>query len=134
MLVPRFLRAASANLFLLCSPLLQASTLVATDADHPVTAPVHMQIILVDRPATLEASLSADLPPDPGEAQALLQQRINPQLAAQISQAHQDVANAWSLGVTKIPAVVVDQRFVIYGEPDVQKALDRIAEFRERQP
>jgi integrating conjugative element protein (TIGR03757 family) len=108
--------------------------LIFTDAEYPIAAPTNVQVILLDLPAKLEASLSADLPADPGKAQVLFQQRINPQLAAQISQAHQDVANAWSLGVTKIPAVVVDQRYVIYGEPDIRKALDRIAKFREQQP
>jgi integrating conjugative element protein (TIGR03757 family) len=131
--VLRFLRAAATNLCLLCSPALLASTLVITDAAHPVTALANAQVILVDHPATLEASLSANLPSDPDKAQALLQQRINPKLAARISQAHQDVANAWSLGVSKVPAVVVDKQYVVYGEPDVQKALERIATFRERQ-
>lgn len=30
---------------------------------------------------------------------------------------------AWSLGITKIPAVVVDRRYVVYGESDMAKAL-----------
>ena len=127
-------RATTLILCLLGSPSLLAATLVITDTQHPASASNDVQLILLDHPANLEAKLSTDLPPDPAQAQALLQQRMTPELSIQISQAHQDVANAWSLGVTKIPAVVVDQQYVIYGEPDVQKALDGIAKFRERQP
>lgn len=116
----------------LCSPWLLADILSITDSYHPLTPVPGTSVVLLDQAEDLEAALSADLPSDPAEAQTLLQQRINPKLAAQISQAHQDIAAAWSLGVIKLPAVVVDQRYVVYGEPNVQKALDRIAEFRER--
>ncbi|OTJ71748.1 hypothetical protein CAY98_34130 [Pseudomonas aeruginosa] len=44
--------------------------------------------------------------------------------------AQQDVADAWSLGVEKIPAVVVDRQYVVYGEPDVSRALELIAKAR----
>lgn len=44
------------------------------------------------------------------------------------------VADAWGLGVAKVPAVVVDRRYVIYGEPDVALALSRIARYRREQP
>lgn len=44
--------------------------------------------------------------------------------------AQQDVADAWSLGIEKIPAVVVDRQYVVYGEPDVSRALELIAKAR----
>jgi integrating conjugative element protein (TIGR03757 family) len=44
------------------------------------------------------------------------------------------VADAWSLGITTIPAVVVDQRYVVYGEPDVARAVARIEQHRRAQP
>ena len=44
------------------------------------------------------------------------------------------MTDAWSLGVTKIPAVVVDRRYVVYGETDVSRALARIEEYRRAQP
>ncbi|MGH8391347.1 MAG: DUF1525 domain-containing protein, partial [Pseudomonas sp.] len=34
--------------------------------------------------------------------------------------------DAWSVGVEKIPAVVIDRRYVVYGEADVAKAIAQI--------
>jgi len=34
----------------------------------------------------------------------------------------------------KIPAVVVDRRYVVYGEPDVPRAVARIDAYRSTQP
>jgi integrating conjugative element protein (TIGR03757 family) len=39
-------------------------------------------------------------------------------LQRRLAAAFQGMTDAWSLSVTKIPAVVVDQRYVVYGEPD----------------
>ncbi|MBN0997448.1 TIGR03757 family integrating conjugative element protein, partial [Pseudomonas aeruginosa] len=55
-------------------------------------------------------------------------------LQRRIASAYQGVADAWSLGVTSIPAVVVDQRYVVYGEPDVARAVARVAQHRRPQP
>lgn len=62
-------------------------------------------------------------PDDGGEA---LQRRIG--------HAYQGVADAWGLGIAKIPAVVVDRRYVVYGEPDVPRAVARINAYRSTQP
>ncbi|EGH18074.1 hypothetical protein Pgy4_34511, partial [Pseudomonas savastanoi pv. glycinea str. race 4] len=42
----------------------------------------------------------------------------------------QNLVDAWSIGVTKVPAVVVDRTFVVYGEPNVLAAEQRIAQWR----
>ena len=55
-------------------------------------------------------------------------------LAALGDSHHQGVTDAWSLGITSIPAVVVDQRYVVYGEPDVARAVARIEQRRRTQP
>ena len=47
---------------------------------------------------------------------------------------YQDVTQAWGLGITKVPAVVVDRRYVVYGEPDVAHAAARIETYRRTQP
>ncbi|MCV4286467.1 TIGR03757 family integrating conjugative element protein [Pseudomonas capsici] len=117
---------------MLCSLTLHAETIVFTDSKHPIQPAHDSKVILLDHPATLEANLSAGLPPDQHQAQAIVQQRITAELATQMTQAHQDVVTAWSLGITKIPAVVVDQKYVVYGEPDVQRALEFIARHREQ--
>ena len=55
-------------------------------------------------------------------------------LQGRIRQAYQGVADAWGLGIAKIPAVVVDRRYVVYGEADVARALAHIEEYRRARP
>ncbi|MPQ54851.1 TIGR03757 family integrating conjugative element protein, partial [Citrobacter telavivensis] len=77
------------------------------------------------------------LPADPEQATAIVKRRLNnggAGLQRRIASAYQGVADAWSLGVTSIPAVVVDQRYVVYGEPDVARAVARVAQHRRPQP
>ncbi|MBX8554328.1 TIGR03757 family integrating conjugative element protein [Pseudomonas cichorii] len=126
------LRPLTPIISMLCSLTLHAETIVFTDSKHPIQTAQDSKVILLDHPATLEANLSTDLPPDPPQAQAIFQQRMTADLASQMIQAHQDVVTAWSLGITRIPAVVVDQKYVVYGEPNVQRALEFIARHREQ--
>ncbi|QRI92997.1 TIGR03757 family integrating conjugative element protein [Delftia lacustris] len=104
-----------------------AQVWVITDAAHPVTgkrAPDRQ--IALDAAQRIEDELSAGLPADPQRAESVLRQRLatgGAALAQRLQAAHQDVADAWALGVTKIPAVVVDQRYVVYGVSDLDLAL-----------
>lgn len=111
--------------------------LVVTDAHHPVRAARDARIIELDLPARIEAELARALPPDPARATEIAQQRIRQGGAAlqrRISNAYQGVADARSLGIATIPAVIVDRRYVIYGETDVARAVARIAAYRKTQP
>lgn len=105
----------------------QAQTWVITDQAHPITSSGPARIILLDQQQHLEAELSRALPTDPHPAAAIVLNRLNTpsgkRLQADLAKAQQGLADAWSLGITKIPAVVVDRRYVVYGEPDVDKAL-----------
>ena len=49
-------------------------------------------------------------------------------------EAYSGLMRAWRLGVTKVPAVVVDGTYVVYGQPDVTAAVAEIrrAETREK--
>jgi integrating conjugative element protein (TIGR03757 family) len=111
-----------------------AETILITDTHHPIRTTNEIRAITLDLPATLEAELSTNLPADPSKAQAIVQQRLTPALSARLTQAHQDVADAWSMGVTRIPAVVVDRKYVIYGETDILRALERIEQHRSLEP
>jgi integrating conjugative element protein (TIGR03757 family) len=111
-----------------------AETILITDTHHPVPTTQEVRTITLDLPATLETELSTNLPADPSKAQAIVQQRLTPALSARLTQAHQDVADAWSMGVTRIPAVVIDRKHVIYGETDIQRALERIEQHRSLEP
>ena len=106
-----------------------ADVLVVTDSRHPIKPIGGELIIELDQPARIEAELSAGLPADPNHASALAHQRLSTgrsDLQRRIVQAYQGVADAWGLGIAKIPAVMVDRRYVDYGKPDVARAVTRI--------
>lgn len=76
--------------------------------------------------------------PYPGNAEAARRQAVSVINApggqaalAALRRTAQAVALAWQSGIEKLPAVLVDGRYVVYGEYDVQVALERVADFRE---
>ena len=126
-----------AVLFMFSQAAVAADVLVVTDSRHPVQALAGVRVIELDQPAHIEAELTAHLPADPAQAEALVRQRLldgGADLQRRIGQAYQGVADAWGLGIVKIPAVVVDRRYVVYGEPDVARAVARIDAYRSARP
>lgn len=122
--------AATANV-------MAADVRVFTDRDHPIEAPAGVPVVELDAATRIESALAADLPSDPAQAAAIVQQRLQDGGAAlqrRLADAYQGVTDAWSLGVTKIPAVVVDRRYVVYGETNVSRALARIEAYRRTAP
>ncbi len=114
-----------------------ADVLVVTDSRHPLKTMGGERVIELDLPDRIEAELSAGLSADPGQAETIVQQRLHDgkkALQRRIGRAYQDVADAWGLGIAKIPAVVVNRRYVIYGEPDVARATARIDAYRNARP
>ncbi|AJF50074.1 TPA: TIGR03757 family integrating conjugative element protein [Pseudomonas aeruginosa] len=114
-----------------------ADVVVVTDSRHPVKTMGGERLIELGETPRIEAELSANLPADPERAAAIVRQRLKQggtDLQRRIGTAYQGVTDAWSLDVTTIPAVVVDQRFVVYGEPDVARAVARIEQHRRTQP
>ncbi|HDP4074767.1 TPA: TIGR03757 family integrating conjugative element protein [Pseudomonas aeruginosa] len=114
-----------------------ADVLVVTESRHPVQAPAGVQVIELDQATRIEVELAAHLPADPQQAAARVRQRLHDggeALQRRIGHAYQGVADAWGLGIAKIPAVVVDRRYVVYGEPDVPRAVARINAYRSTQP
>ena len=114
-----------------------AEVLVITDSGHPVQIAAGTRVIELDLPARIEAELAAGLPADPVRASVIVQQRLREggqALQRRIGRAYQDVAEAWGLGIAKVPAVVVDRRYVVYGESDVARAAARIETYRRTQP
>lgn len=112
-----------------------ADVLVVTDSRHPVKAAHEARIIELDAPARIEADLSSSLPSDPDRASQIARQRLGDRkLQQQLHEAYQGIADARSLGITRIPAVVVNQRYVVYGEADVARAVARVEQYRRAQP
>lgn len=96
-----------------------------------------MRVIELDAAQRIETELAAGLPSDPRQAEPIVRRRLQEggsALQQRMRTAYQGITDAWSLGITSIPAVVVDQRYVIYGEPDLDRALARIARYRKEHP
>nr|BFD40874.1 hypothetical protein FFPRI1PSEUD_23730 [Pseudomonas sp. FFPRI_1] len=90
-------------------------------------------MVHLDRAQQIEAKLEENLPTDPQRAAAMVRRRLDvggPDLQHEIGRAYQGITDAWQQGITHLPAVVVDRRYVVYGEPNVQRALQTIEAFR----
>ena len=114
-----------------------ADVRVFTDRSNSVATTTEVRVVELDAPVRIESELAAGLPADPKQAATIVQQRLKDggaSLQRRIADAYQGVTDAWSLGITKIPAVVVDRRYVVYGEPDVARALERIEAYRRARP
>lgn len=115
-------------------PLVHADVLAISDHAHPLTNLAGARVVLLDTPERLERQLSEGLPADPPQAAALMQKRLRSastqQLGWNLVKAHQDVADVWSLGITKLPAVVVDRQYAVYGQHDVAAAVASIERYR----
>lgn len=110
---------------------------VVTDSRHPVQAPEGVRIIELDAPTRIEAELVAHLPAAPHASARIVQQGLHnggSELQRRLAHVYQAVADAWSLGVARIPAVVVDRRYIVYGDPDVDRAIARIEAYRGAAP
>lgn len=111
---------------------------VITDSGQAVSGThTPSRVIELNAAQRIEVELSDQLPNDPRRAAALIQQRLREggsPLQERLAKAYQGVADAWSLGITTLPAIVVDQRYVIYGETDLDRAVSRIENYRRGQP
>ncbi|MDU9402585.1 TIGR03757 family integrating conjugative element protein [Pseudomonas sp. zfem004] len=134
-LLPPTWRAVSALALALASGTVHAETWAVTDSAHPLTAvPAGVRVIQLDDQQRIEAQLSQKLPPNPHQAALAARQLMSSPAGAalmqQLAAAQQGNADAWSVGVSKVPAVVVDRRYVVYGQPDVTAALRAISQAR----
>ena len=104
-----------------------AATVVFTDAQHPpLNLTVDTEVVWLDGPDRLQQAIFGDLSSDPQQAALQAQQIIqSPDWArkqAQIAAAYRQVVHAWEIGLHKYPAVVFDDRDVVYGTADVAQA------------
>src|SRR5690554_466140 len=124
----RWLAAFGLSACLAGSALAGPAVEVFTTAGEPaVNVPSGVAVIELDAPGRLDAELSHDLPADAELASALMRERMATpewqEMADRYADSYVGLARAWQLGVEKVPAVVIDGRYVIYGQPDVAKAL-----------
>jgi len=107
---------------------------VFTDRTHPVQlGGLDIPVIYLDEVERLEAALSEGLSADPEQAEkqalALLHSAKGQQLQRELLDAYAGLAQAWSLGITHVPAVV-EGGHVVYGETDIARAVKRIEAFK----
>lgn len=140
---PRHLRqckyalAAIAALAVSCPAVAQEVWFISDSTRPPLGSYVPARVIDLDAAQRIEAELAAMLPGDPSEAERIARLRLREggmALQRRLQAAYQGVTDAWSLGVATVPAVVVDQRYVVYGESHVDKALARIDRYRREHP
>ncbi len=133
MSTPRYL-ALLTSCGLAVAPTVHATDIwMFTDHEHPVVGGAAATVIELDAPNRLASEWASNLPADPRKASMVFQQKLadmDTELRQRLAAAYQGVTDAWSLGITKIPAVVVDRRFVVYGEPDLRRALAQIEHYR----
>ncbi|AAY96291.1 TIGR03757 family integrating conjugative element protein [Pseudomonas protegens] len=116
-----------------------AEAWVVTDSAHPLIIPpgVEIRVILLDDQERLENQLSRNLPPSPQQAAIAAQRMVKSpegvRLMEELAKVQQGLTDVWSAGVEKIPAVVVDRKYVVYGQPDVANALKVIERSRGQQ-
>lgn len=119
------------------APASAAEVVVYTIQSIAVNAPDEATVVNLDTAAAIEAELSAELPTDPARAVAVARERLRQggnDLQRSLASAYEQIAEAWSLGVATLPAVVVDRRYVVYGETDLAKAIARIEAYRSLRP
>ena len=110
---------------------------VVTDHAHPLVESHGVRVIQIDAASQIEAELNAHLPNNEQEASQIARQRLSNggvDLSHRLTVAYQGLTDAWSLGITKVPAVVVDRRYVVYGTLDIELAVSLIDHYRSAHP
>lgn len=115
------------SLFLFIPFQLLAGTVVYTDAEHPPqNLTEESSVVWLDGPDRLQDAIFGELAADPQlaaqQARNIIQSPQWPGQQEQIAQAYRQVVHAWEIGLHKFPAVVFDDRDVVYGTADVARA------------
>lgn len=113
-----------------------AQLLVVTDSNHPVhNLPAHARVVELDAVQRLQEELSVNLSDDSLQAEIIIRRRLElagPAFQEMMQAAMQGIVDAWAMRVIKIPAVIVDRQFVVYGEPDISHAAFLIDDYQEQ--
>ena len=116
-----------------------AQTGVYTTAHYPVTTDsVGVQVHILEDISQLENTLFSNLSDIPAQAEqqakAYMQQPDWKKQEARLTRAYQELTDAWTLGITKVPAVVFDNTFVVYGTTDITQAQQQLDIWQEQHP
>ncbi|EON3349010.1 TPA: TIGR03757 family integrating conjugative element protein [Yersinia enterocolitica] len=112
----------------------QARTVVFTDSQHYPALIPNSHAVFLDAPETVQYEVFGKLPADPHQAelatQAVLRSPDWKHKEQRIIQAYQGVLQAHNLKLEKYPAVVFDDRYVVYGTADVALAKTQFDDFK----
>ena len=105
-----------------------AGTVLYTDAHHPpANNDASVVVIYLDGPEQLQTQLFGELSSNPDDAQRQAQAvLLSPEWQAHeqaLATVYRAVVRAWELGVKKVPAVVFDDKDVVYGTADIAQAV-----------
>ncbi|HCL5064030.1 TPA: TIGR03757 family integrating conjugative element protein [Salmonella enterica] len=125
-------------LFLTSVPV-PAQTVIYTTARYPVENPEPGVVIQVlEDIHSLEQSLFPALSQHPERAEQQAREQMKQsdwrEQEARLTRAYQSLLDAYALGVEKIPAVVLDERYVVYGTTDIRVAEKKRDTWQETQP
>ena len=105
-----------------------------TLSSMPLRASVGAQVHVLDARDGYAEAFGADLPDDPERALAEARRRMSSPAGraalARIAAAAAGNALAGRLRIERLPAVVVDGRYVVYGVRDVARAVERVEAWR----
>lgn len=116
-----------------------AQTVIYTTSHNPVKdVEPGVLVFVLDEAQQLEQSLFPALSGNPEQAERQVQQIMTEpnwrEKEARLTAAYQALSNAWSLGIAKTPAVVLDNQYVVYGTTDTILAQQKLDHWREQQP
>lgn len=116
-----------------------AQTAIYTTSHNPVkNVEPGVLVLVLDEAGQLEQSLfpvlSGNAEQAEQQARHIMQQPDWKTHEAQLTQAYQALTDAWTLGISKTPAVVFDDRYVVYGTTDTTLAQQWLDKWREHQP
>ena len=111
-----------------------AEVVAFTLSSMPLRAGVGATVHVLDARDGHAEAFGADLPGDPERALAEVERRMataeGRAALERIATAAAGNALAGRLGIEKLPAVVVDGRYVVYGVRDVARAVERVEAWR----
>lgn len=115
-----------------------AVVLYTTHNDALPRTDIPFEVVYLDAPERLldEALLQSGTELNEANTRqvtALLQSPAWQARETALQQAYQGVVQAWQLGVARLPAVVVDAQWVVYGSTDIEQAVMQIQLYRKQQ-
>ncbi|EJX0634392.1 TIGR03757 family integrating conjugative element protein [Salmonella enterica] len=119
------------------APIALAQPTIYTTSRYPVTdVEPGVQVFVLDEAQRIEQMLFPSLADNEQQAEQQVRQRMQrpdwKTTEARLTGAYQALVTAWSLGVEKVPAVVIDERYVVYGTTDTRQARQKLDEWREQ--